>query len=126
MEIKLERIDDLFDEDIVDEMLEIVDDVQCCHYNAAMVCVTFNDWDCIDYVEGYLNGRIGHAINSYTDEKGIHYFDVTQESYLRNGLIKTFDEKFEIVKTFSTEEIKGIFDKEGKTHLVAVDIIKMG
>ena len=80
MEVKIERLEDLFDEDTISEMIDIVDDINCCHYNAAMVCVTFDDWDCIDYIEGYLNGRIGNSINSYTDANGtVHYFDVTQE-----------------------------------------------
>lgn len=123
MEVKIERLEDLFDEDTISEMIDIVDDINCCHYNAAMVCVTFDDWDCIDYIEGYLNGRIGHSINSYTDANGtVHYFDVTQEYYIREGLKDKFDTSFELVKKFSTEEIKRIFDEDGMTHLVAVDI----
>ena len=124
MEINIERIEDLFEEDIVNEMLEPIGKLGCCHYNAAMVCVNFDDWQCIDYVEGYLNERYGHAINSYRDAFGnYHYFDVTQEYYTRNGLKKNFDTSFEVVKSLSTEEIKEIFGKDGETHLVAVDVI---
>ena len=124
MEIKIERIEDLFDEDIVNEMLSFVEEKGCCHFNSAMVCVNFDDWKCIDYVEGYLGGYMGHAINSYRDAFGnYHYFDITQEYNIRNKISDKFDTKFEIVKTFSTEEINEIFQKDGVSHLVTVDYV---
>lgn len=126
MNITIERIDDLFDKEIVDEMLEPIDKVGCCHYNAGKVCMNFYDWQCINYVEGYLKeGHIGHAINSYEDENGgIHYFDVTQEYYIKKGFIKNFDSSFDVVKILSSDEINELFTKDGYTHLVAVEIMK--
>ena len=124
MTIKIERMADLFDQEVIEEMLEPVDDIGCCHYNAAMLAVNFDDWD-MKYVEGYLRGHIGHAINSYKDSSGnVHYFDVTQEYYIREGLKTDFDTDFEVVKEFSADEINETFDKDGETHLVAVDIWK--
>lgn len=129
MEITIERLASLFDEDICNEMLDIVaEDYQigCCHYNSAMIAVSFEDWQCVNYVEGYLNGYIGHAINSYTDANGtIHYFDITQEfniAYVLPDL--EFITKFEVVKSFSAEKIKNIFDNDKTTHLVSVKLKK--
>lgn len=124
MTIKIERMADLLDQEAIDEMLEPVDDIGCCHYNAAMVAVNFDDWD-MKYVEGYLGGHIGHAINSYEDQGKVHYIDVTQEYYLKKGLKEEFDTDFEVVKEFSADEINETFDKDGETHLVAVDIHKI-
>jgi hypothetical protein len=124
MKVKIERMKDLFDEDIVEEMLGLAhEEYGSCHYNSAMVCVTFDDWKCIDYVEGYaVDGTIGHAINSYRDAQGnYHYFDVTQESnIIKNNVTDKFYAAFDVVKTFTTEEIKDIFDKDGYAHLVTV------
>lgn len=124
MIIKIERLDDLFDQEIIDEMLEPVNEIGCCHYNAAMTCMTFQDWD-VDYVEGYLGGRIGHAINQYKDASGkLHYFDVTQEYYIRAGLKESFESDFEVVKTLSADEINEKFSRDGYTSLVATNIIR--
>lgn len=127
MKVQIERIHDLFDEDIVEEMLGLaVDEDGCCHYNTAMVCVTFDDWKCIDYVEGYaVDGTIGHAINSYRDAQGnYHYFDITQESNIKNNVTDKFYACFDVVKTFTTEEICKIFEEDGFSHLVTVNVIK--
>lgn len=124
MTIEIERMADLFDQETIDEMLEPVDDIRCCHYNAAMAAVNFDDWD-MKYVEGYLGGHIGHAINSYKDSTGKeHYFDVTQEYYIMEGLKTDFDTSFEVIKAFSADEINDIFSRDGETHLVTTDIIK--
>lgn len=124
MTIKIERMADLFDQEVIDEMLEPIDDTGCCHYNAAMTAVNFDDWD-MKYVEGYLRGHIGHAINSYKDSTGkAHYFDVTQEYYIREGLKADFDTSFEVVKELSADEINDIFSRDGETHLVVTDIDK--
>lgn len=126
MTIEIERMADLFDQETIDEMLEPIDDTGCCHYNAAMAAVNFDDWD-MKYVEGYLGGLIGHAINSYKDSSGnVHYIDVTQEYYLKKGLKEEFDTGFEVVKEFSADEINDIFSRDVETHLVATDIIKKG
>lgn len=125
MTIEIERMADLFDQEAIDEMLKPVDGIGCCHYNAAMLAVNFGDWD-MKYVEGYLGGYIGHAINSYKDSTGKeHYFDVTQEYYLKKDLKEEFDTDFEVVKEFSADEINEIFGKDGEAHLVAVDIKRM-
>ena len=118
-------MDGLFDQDTIEEMLEPIDDVGCCHYNAAKVAVNFQDWD-VKYVEGYLRDIIGHAINSYKDSTGKeHYFDVTQEYYIREGLKTDFETSFEVVKELSADEINEIFYQDGETHLVAVDTYKV-
>ena len=126
MIVKIERMEDLFDEEHIEEMLEDCE-LKCCHFNAANVCRLFRDWDCIDYVEGYILGDIGHAINMYRDYNGIcHYFDPTQEWKIRKGLQRYsgFIDEFDVVKTFSGDEIIEIFnnDESGMTHLVSVDI----
>ena len=124
MTIEIERMADLFDQETIDEMLEPIDDTGCCHHNAAMAAVNFDDWD-MKYVEGYLRGHIGHAINSYKDSTGKeHYFDVTQEYYIREGLKADFDTSFEVVKELSADEINDIFSRDGETHLVVTDIDK--
>ena len=124
--IEIERMDDLFDKEVIDEMLEPIDDVGCCHYNAAKVCVNFDDWD-VKYVEGYLGDKFGHAINSvkfnHLDKE--HYFDVTQEYYIREGLKEDFETSFEVVKELSTAEVNEIFSRDGATHLIATDIYKV-
>lgn len=115
---------DLFDEDIIEEMLEDCSE-NCCHYNAANVCRLFEDWGCINYVEGYADGYIGHAICSYRDANGeYHYFDPTQEWLIRKGLETRFCDKLDVVKTFSYDEICEIFTRDEKTHLVSVQVIK--
>lgn len=131
MMITIERMKDLFDEEYIEEMLEDCAD-GCCHFNAANICRLFKDWDCIDYVEGYIwikGEYIGHAICSYTDYFGkIHYFDPTQEWKIKVKHLNQmcFTDRFDVVKTFSGEEIINIFnnDPSGMTHLVAVKIIK--
>lgn len=124
MKIKIERMKDLFDEEYIEEMLEDCS-LHCCHYNAANVCRVFRDWDCIDYVEGYIYGNVGHSINSFKDANGNHhYFDPTQEWLIREGLKTEFNDEFDVVKTFSYDEINEIFTNDVETHLVSVDIIK--
>lgn len=123
--VKIERMADLFDEDVIEEMLEDCEE-NCCHFNAANVCRLFEDWDCFDYVEGYILGHIGHAINMYRDYKGAcHYFDPTQESNIRKGLERYSDfvDEFDVVDIFSYEKINDIFSKDGETHLVSVSIL---
>ena len=124
MQVKIERMKDLFDEDYIEEMLEDCS-ANCCHFNAANVCRVFEDWGCIDYVEGYAHGFVGHAINSYRDANGnYHYFDPTQEWLIREGLETRFCDVLDVVKTFSYDEINEIFTKDGDTHLVSVEICK--
>jgi len=124
VEIKIERMKDLFDEEYIEEMLEDCEP-NCCHFNAANVCRLFQDWGCIDYVEGYAYGYIGHAICSYRDANGnYHYFDPTQESNIAKGLETRFHDKLDIVKTFSFDEVNEIFAKDGETHLISVEIKK--
>ena len=123
MKIKLERIQDLF-EDFVDELLDIVEEPNNCHWNSAMVCHQFKDWDCIDYCEGYLKGYIGHAWNVYTDANGNkHYFDITQESNYANGLVTEFCDELELVTEISADDIIEQFNKDGYGHLVSVEVI---
>ena len=125
MKVKIERMKDLFDEEYIEEMLNDCSP-RCCHYNAANVCILFKDWECIDYVEGYAHGFVGHAINSYRDAYGnYHYFDPTQEWLIRKGIETRFCDEFDVVKTFSTDEIDEIFNKDGVTHLVCVEIKKL-
>lgn len=121
MLVKIEKMKDLFDEEYIDEMLEDCSP-NCCHYNAANVCRVFQDWGCIDYVEGYAHGFVGHAICSYRDANGnYHYFDPTQEWQIREGLETRFCDEFDVVETFSYDEINEIFTKDKETHLVAVE-----
>ena len=121
---KIERMKDLFDEEYIEEMLEDCSP-NCCHFNAANVCRVFQDWGCIDYVEGYAHGFVGHAICSYRDANGnYHYFDPTQEWLIREGLETRFCDELDVVKTFSYDEINEIFTKDKETHLVAVEIKK--
>lgn len=124
MEVKIERMKDLFDEEYIEEMLEDCEP-KCCHFNAANVCRLFKDWGCIDYVEGYAYGNVGHAICSYRDAFGnCHYFDPTQESNIANGLETRFHDKLDVVKTFSFDEVNEIFTKDEKTHLISVDVVR--
>lgn len=117
MIVNIERIRDLFDEEIVEEMLSYIDDQRgVCHYNAAEIAREFSDWD-VSYVEGYL-GDLGHAINSYKDSNGVqHYFDITQERFSDEVL---FLHEFDTVKEFTYEEINQIFLNLGKTMLISV------
>ena len=122
MKVKIERIADLFDDDIVEEMLSIVEELHSCHWNAGMVCHTFKDWDSINYCEGYLDNNIGHAINIYIDYYGIkHYFDVTQEYNVKNNYQKQCNGNFDVIKEYSGDEIIDIFDKDGIAHLISVE-----
>lgn len=124
MIVKIERMEDLFDEEYIEEMLEDCAP-NCCHFNAANVCRLFQDWGCIDYVEGYAHGFVGHAINSYRDANGnYHYFDPTQEWQIREGLETRFCDELDVVKTFSYDEINEIFTNDVETHLVSVGITK--
>lgn len=122
--IKLERIADLFDEDIVEEMLEIVDEPAACHYNAAQCVRQFSDWDCIEYVEGYsFKDGIGHAINSYEDYNGnIHYFDITQEKALIAFGQKEFDNGFIYKNTIPFKYVNEHFSELGHTELIEVEL----
>ena len=125
MTIKFERLSDLFDDNIVQEMIGYADASNCCHYNAATICNEFRDWECIDYCEGYYAGGCGHAFNCYNDYDGNkHYFDVTQELYLSIGLIKEFKEEAQLVTTFEngTEAIEK-FEMAGETSLLTVSVM---
>lgn len=124
MNIKFERIADLFDDDIVQEMLRYAEPKQC-HHNAAIICVEFDDWGCIDYCEGYYAGICGHAFNCYNDYNGNkHYFDVTQELHVLNGLINDseFIKDAQLVTTFKngTDAIKK-FNMCGESKLLTVE-----
>ena len=124
--VKIERMEDLFDEDVIEEMLENCEE-KCCHFNAANVYRLFRDWDCIDYVEGYIENIVGHAICLYKDGNWKeHYFDPTQEWMIRKGLQRYSDfvDEFDVVKTFSYDEINEIFTNDVETHLVSVSITK--
>ena len=130
--IKIERITDLFDDDIVEEMLSVVEELHACYWNSATICRIFREWDCINYVEGYLsvsddhNSDIGHAINTYIDYNGVkHYFDITQEYNIKNGLVKKFNNNFEVVKEYDANEIIEIFNNEGVAHLINVETIRI-
>lgn len=126
MKVKIERIADLFDDDIVEEMLSIVNELQSCHWNSGMVCYTFKDWDSINYCEGYINNIIGHAINVYTDYYGNkHYFDVTSEYNISKGYATEFHDEFELVKEYSGDEIIDRFNKDGIAHLLSVENIRI-
>lgn len=124
MKIKIERMEDLFDDNNIEEMIKECE-AGCCHFNAANVCRLFEDWECIGYVEGYAYGCIGHAINSYKDGLGqIHYFDPTQEWRIRKGLETRFCDELDVVKTFTYNEVNEIFSKDGVAHLISVKIKK--
>lgn len=118
MLVIIERIEDLFDESVVEEMLSYIDQERgVCHFNAAEIAREFSDWE-VTYVEGYING-IGHAINSYTDGEGKkHYFDITQEKF-KDDVV--FIHEFDTVKEFTYEEVNQAFLSEGRTRLLAVE-----
>lgn len=129
MVIKLERLRDLFDEDIIGEMIDIVTDEGVCHWNAAMMCVQFSDWKCMTYCEGYKKifskGVIGHAINGYTDGNGVkHYIDVTTEAYIAKGWLTEdyWVDEFDLIKEVSTEEVVEDNNKKGYSELHYVNV----
>lgn len=129
MVVLLERIEDLFDERTVEEMLSYIGDEKgVCHWNAATIAREFGIWEDITYVEGYLvyddDEDIGHAINCYTDNDGNkHYFDITQEKFKDEYIFAYF---FDTVKEYTYDEIDDIFiDRGGKTSLVSVGVMRL-
>ena len=127
--VKIERITDLFDDVYIEEMLSVVEELHVCHWNSARICLNFHEWECIDYAEGYLicsgDLDIGHAINIYVDNNGVkHYFDISQESNIKNGYYKDFNNNFEVVKEYDADEIIEIFTNDGEAHLINVQTYK--
>lgn len=118
MKIKLERIYNIFDKDIADELLEIVDDIGQCQYNSAQACRQFDGWN-FHYCEGYLHEWIGHAFNSVEDNNGKHYFDLSQE-YLEAKKGIPFSDEIELVTEMDGEDIIEEFNKDGITHFVSI------
>ena len=125
MNIILERVSSLFEVNTTSKLLRVVKGTNLCHWNSATVCYLLRKQYQVDYCEGYINGDMGHAWNVYTDPNGTkHYFDITQEWNITNGVTSKFDFNLELVKEFSCEEITDIFDHDGYSHLVCVETIK--
>lgn len=119
MSIKLERIRDLFDEDIANELFDIVEGTGECQYNSAQACRQFDGWN-FGYCEGYLHEWIGHAFNSYVDGSGNkHYFDLSQE-YLNKKHNIPFSDELELVTEMDGEDIIEEFNQDGFTHFVTI------
>lgn len=85
MKVKIERIKDLFDQDLCRHMLSCVNDKGQCHRNAVLMCCCLSKIEeNVKYVEGYLD-IFGHCINSFKRNGVTHYFDISQEWLIENG-----------------------------------------
>ena len=95
--VKIERIKDLFGQDLCKFMLSLVVERGQCHKNAVLMCACLsNEEKKVKYVEGYLRD-IGHCINSIERNGVTHYFDISQEWLIEKGLKESFTDEIEIV-----------------------------
>ena len=97
MKRKIERINDLFDKETCQIMLNEVKERGQCHRNAVfMYCLLRGVEKKVKYVEGYL-GPCGHVINSIERNGVTHYFDISQEWMIEKGLKEEFIEEIEVI-----------------------------
>ena len=97
MRVKIERIKDLFCQDLCKHMLNCVNDKGQCHRNAVLMCRCLSGVERkVKYVEGYL-GVFGHCINSIERNGVTHYFDISQEWLIEKGIKEEFINEIEIV-----------------------------